>query len=58
MPTIASLFGFTIGVVAVNWFSTRVLSGKLDALRAEMKQSLAEFRLEIRADLLDLKDRI
>ena len=69
MPAVLSLFGTLLVVVVTAWLNTKALSSQIDGLRsemraeiqvlrAEMKQSFAEFRLEIHADLTDLKHRV
>jgi hypothetical protein len=58
MPAILSLFGSLLVVVVTAWLNTKALSSQIDLLRAEMKQMFAEFRLEIHANLTDLKHRV
>src|SRR5580704_9693558 len=58
MPAILSLFGSLLVVVVTGWLNTKALSSQIDLLRAEMKQSFAEFRLEIHSDMVDVKRRV
>jgi hypothetical protein len=58
MPAILSLFGSLLVVVVTAWLNTKALSSQIDLLRAEMKQSFAEFRLEIHSDMVDVKHRV
>jgi len=62
MPAILALFGSLMVVVVTAWLNTKVLSSQMDALRAEMKQGLAEFRLETRVEIAasrtDLRDEV
>jgi hypothetical protein len=51
MPAILALFGSLMVVVVTAWLNTRALSSQIEALRAEMRQGFAEFRLEIHDDL-------
>jgi hypothetical protein len=46
MPAILALFGSLMVVVVTAWLNTRALSSQIEALRAEMRQGFAEFRLE------------
>jgi hypothetical protein len=50
MPAVLALFGSLMVVVVTAWLNTRALSSQIEALRAETKQGLAEFRLEIHDD--------
>ena len=58
MPAILSMFGSLLVVVVTAWLNTKALSSQIDLLRAEMKQSFAEFRLEIHSDMVDVKHRV
>jgi hypothetical protein len=58
MPAILALFGSLIVVVITAWLNTRALSSQIDAVRAEIKQNFAEFRLEIHRDLVDIHHRV
>ncbi len=58
MPAVLSLFGTLMVVVVTAWLNTKALSSQIDALRAEVKLALSEFRLEMHVDLTDLKHRI
>jgi len=58
MPAVLSLFGTLMVVVVTAWLNTKALSSQIDTLRAEVKLSLSEFRLEMHVDLTDLKHRV
>jgi len=65
MPAFLSLFGTLMVVVVTAWLNTKALSSQIDAVRSEMqvlrtevKLALSEFRLEMHADLTDLKHRV
>jgi len=65
MPAVLSLFGSLIVVVLTAWLNMRTLSAqieavnsRIDALRAEMKQSLAELGLRLSNGIMELSRRI
>jgi hypothetical protein len=57
-----ALFGSLLVVVVTAWLNTKALSSQIEALRAEMKQGFAEFRLqthdEMAAFRLDVHDQM
>ena len=65
MPAILALFGSLIVVVMTAWINTRMLSAqieaintKIDALRSEVKQGLAELELRLTKQILELDRRV
>ena len=58
MPAILALFGSLLVVLMGMWLNTKALSAQIDALRAEMKQSMAEFRVDIVPPMADLRHRV
>jgi hypothetical protein len=58
MPAILALFGSLVVVLMGMWLNTKALSNQLDALRAEMKQGLAEFRIEMLTPIQEIKRRV
>lgn len=58
MPAILALFGSLLVVVVTAWLNTKALSSQMDALRAEMRQGFAEFRLEVIRETLELRHRV
>jgi hypothetical protein len=57
-PAILALFGSLLVVVVTAWLNTKALSSQIDALRADMKQNFAEFRLPINGELTPLTHRV
>jgi len=53
MPAILALFGSLMVVVITAWLNTKALSAQIDALRAEMKQHIAEAELRIIKEILN-----
>jgi len=58
MPAILALFGSLMVVVITAWLNTKALSAQIEALRAEMKQYIAEAELRIIKEILELKGRV
>ncbi len=65
MPAVLSLFGVLIIVVLTTWLNTRALSAqieavnsRIDALRAEMKQAIAELELRLTKQIVELANRV
>ncbi len=69
MPTLLTWFGTLMVVVFTAWLNTKTLLAKIEALdmkidvkigalRAEMKQQIAEAELRIIKAILELKGRI
>jgi methyl-accepting chemotaxis protein len=55
MPAIIALLGSLIVAVFTAWLNTRALSSQIEALRAEMRQGLAELRLDFLKDWSDVR---
>ena len=65
MPAVLALFGTLIVVVFTAWLNSRMLAAKvdaqgarIDALRAEMKQSMAELELRLSKQIMETKQSI
>ncbi len=69
MPAVLSLFGTLIVVVLTAWLNTRSLSAQIEAvhsemraemgaLRAEIKQAVAELELHLSKQILELTHRV
>jgi hypothetical protein len=58
MPAILALFGSLMVMVITSWLNTKALSAQIDALRAEMKQHIAEAELRITKEILEVKSRV
>ncbi|PYV05744.1 MAG: hypothetical protein DMG26_04655 [Acidobacteria bacterium] len=58
MPAVLALFGTLIVVVFTAWLNSRMLAAKVDALRAEMKQAIAELELRLSKQIMELGQRI
>ena len=72
MPSFLALFGSLMVVVITAWLNTKALSAQIEAvrseigavdsriegLRAEMKQYIAEAELRIIKEILELKSRV
>ena len=58
MPAILALFGSLIVVIMTAWLNTKTLSVQIEALRAEMKQHIAEAELRITKEILEVKGRV
>lgn len=57
-PAILAMFGSLMVVVITAWLNTKALSAQIDALRAEMRQHIAEAELRITKVILELKNRL
>jgi hypothetical protein len=58
MPAILALFGSLIVVVITAWLNTKTLSAQIEAMRAEMKQHIAEAELRITKEIIEVKGRV
>jgi hypothetical protein len=55
---IASLLGTIMAIMLAAFFQNRTLEAKFDTLRAEMKQSIAELKLEILKEVVEIRSRV
>ncbi len=58
LPPLATMLGTLTGVVCAAWLNNRFMEAKIDALRAEMRQSFAELRLEFHTGLSGFEYRL
>ena len=58
MPAILALFGSLIVVVITAWLNTKTLSAQIEAMRAEMKQHIAEAELRITKEIIEVRARV
>lgn len=58
MPAVLALFGSLLVVLFAAWLNTRAVIAHVDALRAEMKQGLAELELRLTKQISELAHRV
>ena len=58
MPAILALFGSLIVVVITAWLNTKTLSAQIEAMRAEVKQHIAEAELRITKEIIEVRARV